>query len=99
VDEAEQCTPIERRTRGLDAISAQLGIANGVTKRELDVESDERAPTCRESLEQAIDRGLEEEYETFDILLVVIEDDAFVGCFGRRERHERIPALAGRELI
>ena len=99
MNEAHERARVERRRRGLDAVGAQLGVADVRAQRELDVQRGQRATARGEPIEQAIDRRLEEEHEPLDIVLVVVEDDVLVGRFGRRHRHERIPALAGRELI
>src|SRR5688572_32100851 len=66
---------------------------------ELDVQRRQRATTCSEAIEQTIDRAFQEEHETLDVLLVIVEHDVLVGRFRWRHRHEWIPPLTRRELI
>ena len=75
-------------------------LADGVRSVELDVQRGERA-TARARADRAGDRSraLSTNTSRSTSRLVIVEHDVLVGRLGRRDRHQRIPALAGRELI
>ena len=99
MNEPSERATVQRRRCGLDAIRAQLRVADRAAERELDVQRHQRATPRGEPIEQAIDRALQDERETLDITEIIVEHDVLVRRLRWRDGHERIPALSGRELI